>query len=195
MIARLAGRLHHKSPEHLVVDVGGVGYQVFVSLQTYARLPSEGDRVELDVYTHVREDALALFGFADAGEKMLFLLLKEVSGIGPKLALNILSGLAADELRAALREGNLARLVGIPGVGKKTGERMILELREKMPPEGAGVPATPAGAGTVRDDAVSALVNLGYRRPDAERAVAAASADGTGEFEDVIRDALRRLAR
>ncbi len=126
---------------------------------------------------------------------MLFLMLQEVSGIGPKLALNILSGLAADELRAALREGNLARLVAIPGVGKKTGERMILELREKIPPEGAEPRVAPSGAGAVREDAVSALVNLGYRRPDAERAVAAAAADGKGEFEDLIRDALRRLAR
>ncbi|MGH7805872.1 MAG: Holliday junction branch migration protein RuvA, partial [Candidatus Binatia bacterium] len=113
----------------------------------------------------------------------------------PRLALNVLSGLAADELRAALRDGNLARLVAIPGVGKKTGERMILELREKMPPEGFEAPATRNAPGTVRDDAVSALVNLGYKRPDAERTVDAARADGKGEFEDLIRDALRRLAR
>lgn len=192
MIARLTGRLHRKSPEHLVVDVGGVGYQVFVSLQTYARLPGEGDRVELDVYTHVREDALQLFGFGDVRERALFLLLKEVSGIGPKLALNILSGLAADELRSALREGNLARLVAIPGVGKKTGERMILELREKVPPEGA-VSAAPSGPAGVRDDAVSALVNLGYKRSEAERAVDASP--GVASFEELIRDALRRLAR
>ena len=192
MIARLTGRLHRKSPEHLVVDVGGVGYQVLVSLQTYARLPGEGDRVELDVYTHVREDALQLFGFGDGGERALFLLLKEVSGIGPKLALNILSGLAADELRGALREGNLARLVAIPGVGKKTAERMILELREKVPPDGAAraVPSGPAG---VREDAVSALVNLGYKRSEAERAVAASPTDA--RFEDLIREALRRLSR
>lgn len=194
MIALLDGRLHRKSPEHLVVDVGGVGYQVFVSLQTYARLPDEDARVRLEIVTNVREDAITLFGFADGAERALFLLLKEVSGIGPKLALNVLSGLAVADLRRALRGGDLARLVAIPGVGKKTAERMIVELREKMPPEEAA-PRTPTEAGAARDEAIAALVNLGYRRTEADGAVGAALADGKRGFEDVIREALRRLGR
>lgn len=194
MIALLDGRLHRKSPEHLVVDVGGVGYQVFVSLQTYARLPDEDARVRLEIVTNVREDAITLFGFADGAERALFLLLKEVSGIGPKLALNVLSGLAVADLRRALRGGDLARLVAIPGVGKKTAERMIVELREKMPPEDAA-PAMPTEAGAARDEAVAALVNLGYRRNEADGAVGAALGGGKRGFEDVIREALRRLGR
>ena len=194
MIALLDGRLHRKSPEHLVVDCGGVGYQVFVSLQTYARLPEEGTRVRLEVVTHVREDAITLFGFADGAERALFLHLKEVSGIGPKLALNVLSGLAVADLRRALRGGDLARLVAIPGVGKKTAERMIVELREKMPPEDA-LPTSTADGGAERDEAIAALVNLGYRRNEADSTVAAALAEGKRGFEDVIREALRRLGR
>jgi holliday junction DNA helicase RuvA len=194
VIALLDGRLHRKSPEHLVLDCGGVGYQVFVSLQTYARLPEEGARVRLEVVTHVREDAITLFGFADGAERALFLHLKEVSGIGPKLALNVLSGLAVADLRRALRGGDLARLVAIPGVGKKTAERMIVELREKMPPEDA-LPPSPADGAAERDEAIAALVNLGYRRNEADGAVAAALAEGKHGFEDVIREALRRLGR
>jgi holliday junction DNA helicase RuvA len=193
VIALLDGRLHRKSPDHLVVDCGGVGYQVFVSLQTYARLPDENARVRLEVVTHVREDAITLFGFADGAERALFLLLKEVSGIGPKLALNVLSGLAVVDLRRALRGGDLARLVAIPGVGKKTAERMIVELREKMPPEDVAAAAPDGGA--EREEAVAALVNLGYRRNEADGAIAAALAEGKRGFEDVIREALRRLGR
>ncbi|MGH7822928.1 MAG: Holliday junction branch migration protein RuvA [Candidatus Binatia bacterium] len=194
MISRLAGRLAGRSPEEVVVDVGGVGYQVFVSLQTYTELPPEGSPIELLTYTHVREDALQLYGFRDFGERALFLLLKEVSGIGPRLALNILSGMPAASLRQALRDGDLARLVAIPGVGKKTAERMILELREKVA-RIAEEPARRDGVTGVAENAVSALVNLGYRRPEAERSVENAVRAGRATFEDVVREALKGLAR
>ena len=194
MIAHLDGKLLLRSPGDVVVDVGGVGYQVFVSLQTFTRLPSLGERVALIVYTHVREDVLQLFGFQNEGERRLFLLLKEVSGIGPRLALNILSGVPTDELRAALREGAVARLVAIPGVGKKTAERMIVELREKVGLAPAAEPeGTPSSEGPARD-AASALANLGYRPPEAERAVREAARDGAEAFDDIVREALRRLS-
>lgn len=195
MIARLAGTLLGRSPEQVIVDVGGVGYQVFVSLQTFAGLPLEGSPIELITYTHVREDALQLYGFRDGTERALFLLLKEVSGIGPRLAMNILSGMPASELREALCNGDVARLVAIPGVGKKTADRMVLELREKaaqLDGERRVARDDPRG---MAFDAVSALVNLGYRKPDAERAVETAVTSGKATFEDLIRAALRRLGR
>jgi holliday junction DNA helicase RuvA len=195
MIARLSGTLAERSPESVVVDVAGVGYQVFVSLQTFASLPAEGDPIQLLTYTHVREDALQLFGFADAAEKALFLLLKEVSGIGPKLALNILSGLPAAELRAAIRGGDLARLTAIPGVGKKTAERMVLELRDKVAMIAAERPPAEKEDRRLAADAASALVNLGYRRPDAERAVDQALTAGRTSLQDVILHALKGLSR
>src|SRR5574337_1230710 len=148
MIAQLAGALAYKSPEHLVVDVHGVGYQVFVSLNSFYRLPEPGSRVSLLIHTHVREDSIQLFGFADPGEKELFLLLLGVSGIGPQLALNILSGTPSQELQAALEAEDLVRLVAIPGIGKKTAERLIVELRDKVKvlssarPGDGGPPAT-----------------------------------------------------
>jgi holliday junction DNA helicase RuvA len=195
MIARLWGTLRHRNPAEVVIDVGGVGYQVFVSLQTFAALPPEGSALELFTYTHVREDTLQLFGFRDSQERALFALLKEVSGIGPRLALNILSGMPAADLRRALGEGDLGRLVAVPGVGKKTAERMIVELREKvvrLAQEDAM--AADGGRNRVRADAVSALVNLGYRRHEAERAVEAALRSGHDAFEDVVREALKGLA-
>jgi len=195
MIAQLAGALAYKSPEHLIVDVQGVGYQVFVSLNAFYRLPEPGSRVQLLIHTHVREDTLQLFGFLDRVEKDLFLLLLGVSGIGPRLALNILSGTAAEELEAALEAGNLNRLVAIPGVGKKTAERLVVELRDKVAATRAGrgqSPGTPATGGEA--EAVSALVNLGYKRGDAERAVKAAAATGATELEAIIRTALKRVA-
>jgi Holliday junction DNA helicase RuvA len=195
MISRLRGTLRNRSPDELVVDVGGVGYQVFVSLQTYTELPPQDSAIELYTYTHVREDALQLFGFRDPGERSLFLMLKEVSGIGPRLALNVLSGMPAVDLRQALREGDVARLVAIPGVGKKTAERMILELREKIARLAEETPARRDGITAVSANAVSALVNLGYRRPEAERAVEGAVKDGRTTFEDVVREALKGLAR
>jgi len=192
MIAQLAGALAHKSPEHIIVDVQGVGYQVFVSLNSFYRLPEPGDRVNLLIHTHVREDALQLYGFIDRQEKDLFLLLVSVSGIGPRLALNILSGTPAHELQEALETGDLVRLVATPGIGKKTAERLIVELRDKVKllkgarEEGDGRRAT-----GVEAEAVSALVNLGYRRNEADRAVKAAYAAGAADLESVIRSALK----
>jgi Holliday junction DNA helicase RuvA len=195
MIASLSGLLRTRSPDEIVVDVGGVGYQVFVSLQSYASLPAEGSSVELLTYTHVREDALQLFGFGDRAERALFLLLKEVNGIGPRLALNVLSGIPAGELRRALADGDLVTLTRIPGVGKKIAERMVVELREKVKTLAEDKP-TPRGDGRgLAAEAASALVNLGFRAPDAERAVEAAIAGGKKGFEEVVREALRGIRR
>ena len=195
MIAQLAGALAYKSPEYLVVDVQGVGYAVCVSLNAFYRLPEPGAPVRLLIHTHVREDALQLYGFIDRAEKELFLLLTSVSGIGPRLALNILSGTPALELLDALEAGDLVRLVAIPGVGKKTAERLVLELRDKVKLV-KGTRASDDGRrpGGLEDEAISALVNLGYRRNDAERAVKTACAAGATDLEAVIRSALKRVA-
>ncbi|MGD0947866.1 MAG: Holliday junction branch migration protein RuvA [Candidatus Binatia bacterium] len=194
MIAQLAGALAHKSPEHIIVDVQGVGYQVFVSLNAFYRLPEPGDRVDLLIHTHVREDALQLYGFIDRQEKDLFLLLVSVSGIGPRLALNILSGTPAHELQEALETGDLVRLVATPGIGKKTAERLIVELRDKVKLlKGAREGGDGRRATGVEAEAVSALVNLGYRRNEADRAVKAACAAGATDLERVIRDALKQV--
>ena len=193
MIAKVRGILDYKAPGEVVVDVGGVGYQIFTALSVFYRLPDLGQPVTLLVYTHVREDALQLFGFFDLVEKQTFVLLTGVSGIGPRLALNILSGMVAGELLDALREGDVARLVSIPGVGKRLADRMIVELRDRieMLPETAPEMATAPG---IRGDALSALVNLGYRRSDAERAVRRVLSDGASELETVLREALRLLS-
>ena len=132
MIARLSGVLEDKAPDELIVNVSGVGYLVYVSLQTFYRMPAVGERVSLHIHTNMREDALQLFGFLDEQEKASFLLLKGVSGIGPRLALNILSGIPVEDLESALRASDVTRLVAIPGVGKKTAERLVVELREKV---------------------------------------------------------------
>ncbi len=194
MIAQLAGVLAHKSPEELVVDVHGVGYQVLVSLNCFYRLPEPGDVVRLLIHTQVREDSLQLYGFLDRSEKELFLMLLGVAGIGPRLALNILSGTPTPELVDALDRGDVARLVAIPGVGKKTAERLIVELRDKVARMRAVRPVEETrGASAAEGEAVSALVNLGYRRGDAERAVKAAAAAGAADLEDLIRHALRKV--
>src|ERR1700687_2170096 len=194
MIAQLAGALAYKSPEHLIVDVQGVGYLVFVSLNSFYRLPEPGNAVHLLIHTHVREDALQLFGFVEREEKELFLLLAGVSGMGPRLALNILSGTPTQELQDALEAGDLVRLVAIPGVGKKTAERLVLELRDKVKitraARGADDGRRTSG---LEGEAVSALVNLGYRRNEAERAVKVACAAGADDLEAVIRSALKRV--
>lgn len=194
MIARLSGRLAVKSPEALIVDVHGVGYRVHVSLTAFAALPAEGAEVTLGVHTHLRENALELFGFVGPAEQALFVALIGVSGIGPRMALNILSGLPAEELREALSTANIARLVAIPGVGKRTAERLVVELQDRVRALHAA-PAPPSGGATPRDgEAVSALVNLGYRQLEAERAVRAAVAAGASELAEVIRQALRKLS-
>jgi Holliday junction DNA helicase RuvA len=196
MIAQLTGILAQKSPEQLVVDVGGVGYQVFVSLNCLYQLPEAGERVRLLIHTNLRENALELFGFGDAEERQLFTFLVGVSGIGPRLALNILSGMPVRDLVTALEAGDLVRLVSIPGVGKKTAERLVVELRDRVKLlQGArGAEAGPGRGDGMEAQAVSALVNLGYRRPEAERAVKAAHGAGADGLEAIIRDALKRLS-
>ena len=194
MIAQLAGALAQKSPDHLIIDVQGVGYQVFVSLNAFYRLPEPGDRVSLLIHTHVREDALQLYGFLDREEKDLFQLLLGISGIGPRLAINILSGTPARELKEALEAGDLVRLTAIPGVGKKTAERLVLELRDKVKLlKGAREGENGRRATGVEAEAISALLNLGYRRIEAERAVKSACAGGAADIESVIRSALKRV--
>jgi Holliday junction DNA helicase RuvA len=195
MIARLRGRLLEKAPEQIVVDAGGVGYQLFVSLNVFYRLPNPGTEVDLYVYTHVREDALQLFGFVDAAERALFLLLLQVATIGPKVAVAVLSGMDTEDLENAIADGDVRRLVAIPGIGKKKAELMILQLREKVRTLQQSRAATPtARPGGDAAEAVSALVNLGYKQHEAERAVQAAEQSGTRALADLIREALRRLA-
>lgn len=194
MIARLTGRLAQKAPDALIVDVHGVGYRVVVSLTAFGALPAEGEEVTLAIHTHLRETALELFGFVAPLEQALFGALITVSGIGPRMALNILSGLPSEQLVEALAGGNVARLVAIPGVGKRTAERLVVELQDRV--RKLASPATVAAADAQASDAeaVSALVNLGYRAPDAERAVRAALAAGARELADVIRKALQKLS-
>jgi Holliday junction DNA helicase RuvA len=201
VIAHLRGRLLALSPELAVVDVGGVGYAVQVPVTTYYELEKVGlgGEASVFVHTHVREDALALYGFATERERQLFERLITVSGVGPRLARGILSGLPADDLLRALAAGDLPRLTRVPGVGKKTAERLVLELREKAIELAREVAATPAAAAalpTGDDDLLGALVNLGYRRADAERALAEVKqATPDAGVPDLLRLSLRRLAR
>ncbi len=193
MIAHLRGRLLRKSPQEVVVDTGGVGYRVSIPVSTFYRLGEEGAEVSLRVHTHVREDTLALFGFLTAHEQDLFERLIQVAGVGPKLAVNILSGIEAAELAAALRGSDIARLTRVPGVGKKTAERLVLELKDKMPPVADPETAEEAPAETTtKEDLLSALAHLGYSRGEAERGVdRALREDGSGKFEDLLRRALQ----
>ena len=196
MIAHIGGTLAQKIPGEAVVDVSGVGYQVFIPLNVFYRLPEIGAPVSLQIYTHVREDALQLFGFQEPAEKQLFLLLLGVSGIGPKLAVNILSGIAAEELSRALKEGDQVRLVAIPGVGRKLAERMIVELKDKLAvlaPAGAEFARAEAGSQLLLD-AVSALINLGYKRADAEKIVREVLKRGERSLENVLKESLRRMS-
>jgi len=192
VIGGLRGAVAARSPGVVLVDVGGVVYEVSVSLQAYARIPPEGSRVALDVVTHVREDAIVLFGFLDPAEKTLFNWLRAVSGVGPRLSLNILSGIPAEDLHAALGAGDVARLCRIPGIGKKTAERLVVELRERSQQPLPGT-AQPERRDGMREEALSALVNLGYRRSEAERVLAEVGPEVP--LEEAIREALRRFAR
>jgi Holliday junction DNA helicase RuvA len=196
LIAHLAGRLLRKSPQEVVVDVSGVGYRVFIPLSTFYRLGEPGDEARLRVHTHVRDDALALYGFLTAEEQGLFERLIEVSGVGPKLALNILSGIEATELGAALRGSDVARLTRVPGVGRKTAERLILELKDKIPAAAnAEAPLPETASSALKEDLVSALANLGYSRGEAEKAADRALREGGEErFEDLLRLSLRLLS-
>jgi Holliday junction DNA helicase RuvA len=196
VIAQVRGRLVRKEPQEAVVDVGGVGYRVTIPLSTFYRIGEPGAEVTLLTHTHVREDALALFGFLTAAEQALFERLIAVSGVGPKLAVSILSGIEAPDLVSALRASDVARLTRIPGVGKKTAERLVLELKDKVQGLAATEEAAPAGpAASAQEDLVSALVHLGYSRPEAERGVdRALKEDGSGRFEDLLRRSLRILS-
>lgn len=196
MIARLAGTLVAKQVQRLVIDVGGVGYDVTVPLSTVYTLGEPGARVTLRVHTHVREDAIQLFGFGTELEQSLFERLVGVSGIGPRVAISVLSGIEPPELVRAISQSDVARLTRIPGVGRKTAERLVVELRDRLP-ELAGVETTAEAEprDEVRNDVLSALANLGYQRAAADKAVDKVLArDATREFEVVLREALRVLA-
>jgi holliday junction DNA helicase RuvA len=196
VIAHISGTLAQKVPGEIVVDVNGIGYQVFIPLNVFYRLPEIGARIALQIHTHVREDALQLFGFQDAAEKQIFLLLTAVSGIGPRLALNILSGIASEDLARALKESDQVRLVAIPGVGKKLAERMIVELKDKLMTFSSDSAASKSSYGDsqLMQDAVSALVNLGYRKTEAEDNVRTVLKRGQSSLEEVLKEALRRMS-
>ncbi len=195
MIAHLRGTLLAKHPNQAIVETHGVGYDVTISVPTFTELPALGGEVALHVHTHVREDALALYGFLRLAEKHLFEKLLTVSGIGPKLAITILSGMPADEMVGAIRQGDLARLTRIPGIGKKTAERMVLELRDKLPPTAGASETAVATASPVEEDVISALVNLGYQRASAEKALLTVRAKSPQGFEILFREALGSLSK
>lgn len=195
MIARLTGKLAAKAPEEIILDVGGVGYQVFIPLSTFYELPERGEVLTLHIHTAFRENALELYGFLTLKEKAMFRMLLGVSKIGPKLAQNILSGISADELTTAIISGNILKLNSIPGIGKKTSERMILELKDKVPKAQAAEQETVTAPAGIFDDALSALLNLGYKRPESERTVKRVlhEVGRDGQLEDIIRLSLKYL--
>ncbi|HXG66885.1 MAG TPA: Holliday junction branch migration protein RuvA [Blastocatellia bacterium] len=204
MIAYLSGKLLQKQPNSVIINVGGVGYEVTIPLSTFYGLGEAGADVALKIHTNVREDAIQLFGFSTSGEKELFLRLTSVTGIGPKLAIVILSGMPVVELITAIRTNNVVRLTAIPGIGRKTAERLALELRDKLAgisldeggPQAAAAMELEAAASDVRDDTIAALVQLGYPKPVAERAVSAALREGGDtSIQAVLRRALKNLSR
>jgi Holliday junction DNA helicase RuvA len=196
MIAHLRGKLLAKHPNQAIVEAGGVGYDVTISVPTFSDLPQVGSEVALHIHTHVREDIIALYGFLRSAEKKLFEKLITVSGIGPKLAITILSGMAADEMVNAIRGNDIARLTRIPGIGKKTAERMVLELRDKLAVEKIGETAVAPTLSPVEEDVLSALVNLGYQRAAAEKALTSVSKSGKlGPFDSVFRETLAVLSK
>ncbi len=196
MIAHLRGKLLAKHPNQAILETAGVGYDVTISVPTFSDLPAVGSEVALHIHTHVREDVIALYGFLRPSEKLLFEKLITVSGIGPKLAITILSGMAADEMVGALRGNDVARLTRIPGIGKKTAERMVLELRDKLPETPSGLaPAAPSFSST-EEDVLSALLNLGYQRPAAEKALSTAAKGGSAKsFDQLFRSVLSQLSK
>jgi holliday junction DNA helicase RuvA len=201
MIALLTGRLALKAPSHLALDVQGVGYEVFIPLSTYYNLPNVQDSLTLSIHTHVREDAIQLFGFSTPQEKDAFVLLLSVSGIGPKSALGILSALPVSDLVSAIQSGDVEKLETVPGIGKKSAGRLVLELKDKltklhpalMPPDAQLL----KGRDEQFDDALSALTNLGYRASDAKEALMAAQQSRSGPLtlQELIRESLKKLAR
>ncbi len=197
MIATLKGKLAEKNPGQVVVDVGGVGYGVVIPLSTYTKLPPQGEAVRLLIHTHVREDAFLLFGFGTAEERDVFLLLTNVPGIGPKLAVNVLSGIPAPDLREAVSRQDLARIRSVPGVGKKTAEKILLELRDKIGALEEGSPSLGTGGRTMYVDLISALTNMGYPRAGAENGVEKAfdEAGEDADFETLFKIALKNLLK
>ncbi len=201
MIAWLKGTLIDKKVDEVVLDVGGVGYQVFVPLSTYYTLPENGREVSLLIYTHVREDQISLYGFGTEAEREWFRHLIRISGIGPRLAVNILSGITSDDLKLAIASGDATRLQAIPGIGKKTAARMVIELKELYPSLGKGeaISSTPLPeeAATLFSDAVSALTNLGFKPQEASKTVRKilAETEGSPLLKDVIKTALKSLQR
>jgi Holliday junction DNA helicase RuvA len=196
MIAHLRGKLIAKHPNQAIVETAGVGYDVVITVPTFSDLPGVGSDVGLHIHTHVREDQIALYGFLRPTEKTLFEKLITVSGIGPKLAITILSGMAADEMVGAIRGNDIARLTRIPGIGKKTAERMVLELRDKLPPQGTEAITPVSSLSAVEEDVLSALMNLGYQRPTAEKALASlGTSSPSASFEAMFRKALASLSK
>jgi len=193
MIAHLRGKLLARRPNQVIVETMGVGYDVTISVPTFSELPPAGGEVALHIHTHVREDQIALYGFQRAEEKHLFEKLISVSGIGPKLAITILSGMPTDEMTAAIRGNDVARLTKIPGIGRKTAERMVLELRDKLPPVGTDQVHVVPSLSAVQEDVLSALVNLGYQRATAEKALA--SVEKNGSFDAMFRSTLGVMSK
>ena len=199
MIALLTGTIAAKGPDTVILDVQGVGYRVQIPFSTYFDLPAEGEKATLHIHTHVKEDAIHLYGFRSAPEKLFFQLLLTVSGIGPKLARDILSNCQVHDLASALAGGNITRLSSIPGIGKKTAERLILELKDKVarldlaPPSGKAISAAPSSA--VRDDVISALVNLGYKETEVTRVLNSIEPPEGAPMEELLRLALKQLMK
>ncbi len=199
MIALLTGKIAQKSPEYIILDVNGVGYRVQIPFSTYYDLPGEGSTVSLNIYTHVKEDAISLYGFRTAAEKNFFQLLISVSGIGPKVGKDILSNCQVADLSSAIRRGDVSRLCAIPGIGKKTAERLVLELKEKaqkldpsVTPTGEGRTAPASG---ILDDVASALVNLGYKEAVVKKALAEMEIPADASMETVLKQALKALMK
>lgn len=199
MIALLTGNIAYKSPEYIILDVNGVGYRVQIPFSTYYELPEEGETASLQIYTHVKEDAISLYGFRTVAEKNFFQLLISVSGIGPKLGKDILSNCQVGDLSQSILQGNLTRLCAIPGIGRKGAERMVLELKEKVQKLDISIPATGEGRlpepSGVRDDVASALVNLGYKEAVVKNALADMQIAADASMETVLKQALKSLMR
>lgn len=199
MIALLTGRIAYKSPDYIILDVNGVGYRIQIPFSTYYDLPDEGGNVSLNIHTQVKEDAISLYGFRSRQEKTAFQLLISVSGIGPKLAKDILSNIQIDDLVRAIMQGNLTRLSAIPGIGKKSAERLVLELREKIlrlePASPAAGDSVPSVSATISDDVASALVNLGYKEATVKKVMAEMAPPADGSMESLLKQALKQLMK
>jgi len=195
MIAHLRGRLLAKHPNQAIIETGGVGYDVVISVPTFSGLPAIGSEVALHIHTHVREDTIALYGFLRQSEKQLFEKLISVSGIGPKLAITILSGMPVEDMVGSIRGNDVAKLTRIPGIGRKTAERLVLELRDKLPPVSGAEPAVATTVKPEEEDVLSALINLGYQRAAAEKALASLGRAKEHSFEALFRQALSTLSK